>query len=1299
MSLSANDNSFSRVSSGKTPPPAPSAAYAKRARELEAEQSIGARYRPPALRALASGGSPPNEHPPLTNSPADTSSLPPTNYPPGFRRARAGTLPSNVQLAAQRFAAASSNLGSPAGSTDSFAEQLRQRNDLGTPTNTSAAAVPVRPGLRHSASVASSVASSALTERNSRLRSGSLTLPTGGLSNAFGPSIFSSSWLSTRNGGNGLPMLDDLRSVASMDDEFDVHTLDYLGLDDGVRHPPAATLSELRNQAQAAITVNLNNPARMRATTVSNPYHLRPSAASLLSTPNAEEEEELYENEMYHRGGTGIDSYGETETSNYLSANYVAQGFKQSDHLGVGLATRPRAISVGTLDDTTTRIHRRATVSELQSSYGADMSLHGGLGASSLNPTGILRSEKTIAPRNGLAASVHFPNAEPPASRASAYLAAPSTNQNRAISPKSENSSTQMQTPTRSLWIGNLDSSFTSEQLIHVFAPYGAIESLRLLPEKECGFVNFVDQADAIRAKEDVLNRLGGDIGMPNGQTVRIGFGKADSAPVAPAKGANLNSPIATSPGGALGKNGNQNAGLSGMDAQLQSTPTRALWIGSIPSTTTPATILSVFSPYGPIESARVLTHKNCGFINFERLDDAVRARKALNGRDVLGSDVGAIRIGFAKVPVKNGQDGSGGQDEGANVSVQGVGDLSVGATIHALRNIKGASTIPVDQQVLSGSLENYRSNLLLSMIAAGAHTYEGVNKPAGWTPSVTEQQMILKELSGGSPDAEVDIQTLAEFRPPTMYYTTIPLVSERPHNRRWDASKLRELRKRLDTSTITTEDIDNVAADFLDGEIVDLASDWLGNTVVQKLFEKCSPGPRMAMLERIAPHLAMIGIHKNGTWAAQKIIECVQTPEEVALVTANLRPYVPPLLLDQFGNYVVQCCLRFGAPATDFLFDAMVDRLWEIAQGRFGARSMRACLESSHITLNQQRRIATAIILNSIPLATNPNGALLLTWLLDTSSFPSRYNLLAPRFTPHLSHLCTHKLASLTVLRIVNQKVEPEASKQIVEALFSSPGDHVLTDVLGDQVNGVAVVHKILTSPFVDPALRPSYVEATKRVLIELKVIATQAYRRLIEEVGLPVPNLQPTYTTNIPQPSGKSKYNQQNQFGMPGLPAGYPSSDQGLQSMMAALQMGGQNAASGPPRLQIDPGYGQNGGPPQQQQQQQQRGGRSNPPSAFSPNSDPFNPFAVRTPEATTPRNNGPRRNGPSNNAVSPSPIPYGAQSPSLSQAASMLNMNQQPQYNGMAPQSVPPHVYQAYMYQMYQQQNPPNMGTFHA
>ena len=32
-------------------------------------------------------------------------------------------------------------------------------------------------------------------------------------------------------------------------------------------------------------------------------------------------------------------------------------------------------------------------------------------------------------------------------------------------------------------------------------------------------------------------------------------------------------------------------------------------------------------------------------------------------------------------------------------------------------------------------------------------------------------------------------------------------------------------------------------------------------------------------MLERIAPFLASIGVHKNGTWAAQKIIDHANTP------------------------------------------------------------------------------------------------------------------------------------------------------------------------------------------------------------------------------------------------------------------------------------------------------------------------------------------------------------------------------------------------------------------------------------
>ena len=383
-----------------------------------------------------------------------------------------------------------------------------------------------------------------------------------------------------------------------------------------------------------------------------------------------------------------------------------------------------------------------------------------------------------------------------------------------------------------------------------------------------------------------------------------------------------------------------------------------------------------------------------------------------------------------------------------------------------------------------------------------------------------------------------------------------------------------------------------------------------------------------------------------------------------------------------------------------------MIDRLWEVAQGRFGARSMRACLESNLVSVSQQRRVATAIILNSIPLATNPNGALLLTWLLDTSGFPSRYRLLAPRFTPHLSHLCTHKLASLTVLRIVNQKVEPDASTQIVDSLFFSPGDHVLTDVLGDQVNGVAVVHKILTSQFIDQAKRPAYLEATKRVLIELKVIATQAYRRLIEEVGLPVSNFAANYAAGMSQAPNLKKSASQGSY------YGSPTNDQNLASMMAALQMGGQSHMTPQhggtqPQLQIDPTYGQN---PSQVNglPSNGRGPRTvNPsPGTFSPAGDAFNPFASTS---LTDQNNaraGARRNGNTSNLQSPQPPlspqqmqgVYMPSSPIIGHTTGLmpaLSMNQAPY--GIPQQQVPPQVYQTYMYQMYQQQGSPNVGTY--
>jgi protein JSN1 len=126
-----------------------------------------------------------------------------------------------------------------------------------------------------------------------------------------------------------------------------------------------------------------------------------------------------------------------------------------------------------------------------------------------------------------------------------------------------------------------------------------------------------MEKGDAIRARDDVLNRLGGHIvALSETAPVRIGFGKIDSAPNGPPP-----LTVTAGPPGLVFTSGSLGAvpvapllpnTSSSPDHQSEHSalPTRALWIGSIPGTTSSATLLQIFSPFGPVESARVLMHK-----------------------------------------------------------------------------------------------------------------------------------------------------------------------------------------------------------------------------------------------------------------------------------------------------------------------------------------------------------------------------------------------------------------------------------------------------------------------------------------------------------------------------------------------------------------------------------------------------------------------------------------------------------------------------------------------------------------
>jgi len=494
----------------------------------------------------------------------------------------------------------------------------------------------------------------------------------------------------------------------------------------------------------------------------------------------------------------------------------------------------------------------------------------------------------------------------------------------------------------------------------------------------------------------------------------------------------------------------------------------RALWIGSIPNSTTVTTLDTIFSSYGPIESTRVLTHKNCGFVNFENMQDAVQARQLLNGKEIFPGS-GPVRIGFAKAPSSSVTPISGptSQSPAVGTIAQNGGERTIDET--------QADGVIAQAAPATGRLADLEGDILEIVTEFGAQPSD-MPAIAGTLASAISFENMQRE---------------------------IPLIGEPTTNRTFDAPRLRDIRKRIDNGQCAIQEVEQIAMEMLP-EIAELSSDYLGNTVVQKLFEYCSEEIKEEMLLCIAPHLAEIGVHKNGTWAAQRIIDVCRSESQIATIIEHLRPYTVPLFLDQFGNYVLQCCLRFGPAYNAFIFETMMSQLWDIAQGRFGARAMRACLESHHASKDQQRMLAAVVTLHSVRLATNANGALLLTWLLDTCTFPRRRSMLAPRVIPHLVQLCTHKVAYLTVLKVVNQRNEPEAREAVLKALFFSSGDTVLEQILSDQSSGVTCIFKILTSPFLDENMRSDVVRNISSVLLRIKAQPNQGYKRLMDEIGL---------------------------------------------------------------------------------------------------------------------------------------------------------------------------------------------------
>jgi hypothetical protein len=182
--------------------------------------------------------------------------------------------------------------------------------------------------------------------------------------------------------------------------------------------------------------------------------------------------------------------------------------------------------------------------------------------------------------------------------------------------------------------------------------------------------------------------------------------------------------------------------------------------------------------------------------------------------------------------------------------------------------------------------------------------------------------------------------------------------------------------------------------------------------------MEQGSEKQCLEIIQKIGINMASLSIHKNGTWVIQKIIDRASCLSHYDFIVSYLKPFTPALFLDQYGNYVIQCCLRLKSH-NQFVFDAISFNFLELGKGRFSSRSIKACLESKYTSNSQTKQVYQVLLNNCAELAVDSNGSIIISWFLEFSEFNGRYKAVSLKFVPRMIEMCCNKFSAKTIYKI----------------------------------------------------------------------------------------------------------------------------------------------------------------------------------------------------------------------------------------------------------------------------------------
>ncbi|KAH7419581.1 hypothetical protein BKA64DRAFT_563253 [Cadophora sp. MPI-SDFR-AT-0126] len=144
---------------------------------------------------------------------------------------------------------------------------------------------------------------------------------------------------------------------------------------------------------------------------------------------------------------------------------------------------------------------------------------------------------------------------------------------------------------SRTVYLGNIPPETSAEEILgHVRS--GQIESVRLLPDKNCAFISFLDGSSATHFHSDaILKKL-----SIRGQDIKVGWGKPSQVPTSVAL------------------------------AVQQSGASRNVYLGNLEETVTEDELREDLSKFGPIDTVKIVREKAIGFVHFLSIGNAIKA-------------------------------------------------------------------------------------------------------------------------------------------------------------------------------------------------------------------------------------------------------------------------------------------------------------------------------------------------------------------------------------------------------------------------------------------------------------------------------------------------------------------------------------------------------------------------------------------------------------------------------------------------------------------------------------------------